>query len=185
MNKREIDMFVGREQEKWELEEAIASKDNLAKVIVLTGRRRVGKSALIEHFCTNLLDMPFYKLIGLPPKKVNRSSIELANLAVQIKNTFDVPRPVLSDWDEALWAIAKYVEGGNCVLLIDEINWCGKSHGDITSILFTLWESKLKHIKGFTLILTGSLASWIQKNISESEGWYGRLSWKRYYNRYP
>ena len=179
MNKREIDMFVGREQEKWELEEAIASKDNLAKVIVLTGRRRVGKSALIEHFCTNLLDMPFYKLIGLPPKKVNRSSIELANLAVQIKNTFDVPRPVLSDWDEALWAIAKYVEGGNCVLLIDEINWFGKSHGDITSILFTLWESKLKHIKGFTLILTGSLASWIQKNISESEGWYGRLSWEK------
>ncbi len=59
--------------------------------------------------------------------------------------------------------------------MIDEINWFGKSHGDITNSLFTLWENKLKHIKGLTLILTG-LASWVKKYISESEGWYGRLS---------
>lgn len=172
-------MFIGREQEISELEEAIADKGGRAKVIVLSGRRRVGKSALIEYFCTNCLDMSFYKLIGMPPQKVNRLSIELANLSVQMKDTFDVPKPVLNDWDEALWTMAKYVEGGNCALMIDEINWFGKSHGNITNILFTLWENKLKHIKGFTLILTGSLASWIQEHITESEGWYGRLSWEK------
>ncbi|WP_133406263.1 AAA family ATPase [Parashewanella tropica] len=172
-------MFIGREKEIRELHEAIASPDGLAKVVVLTGRRRVGKSALIEHFCRNCLDIPFYKLLGMPAQKVNRTKVELANLAVQMKDTFDVPKPNLSDWDEALWAMAKYVERGNCVLMIDEINWFGKSHGDITNILFTLWENKLKHIKGFTLILTGSLASWIKKFITESEGWYGRLSWEK------
>ena len=172
-------MFIGRKSEIAELNDAIAAPDGLAKVIVLTGRRRVGKSALMEHFCKHCLDIPFYKLIGLPPQKVNRTSTELSNLAMQMKDTFDVPKPNLTDWDEALWAIAKYVEHGNCVLMIDEINWFGKSHGDITNILFTLWESKLKHIKGFTLILTGSLTSWIKKYITDSEGWYGRLSWEK------
>ncbi|WP_104398770.1 AAA family ATPase [Vibrio penaeicida] len=172
-------MFIGRVQEKEELKQALAKKDELAKVIVLTGRRRVGKSTLIEHYGQNHSSLPFYKLVGMPPQKTNRTTTELNNLATQIQHTFDVPKPRLADWDDALWAIAKYVEQGNCILMIDEINWFGKTYDNISNGLFTLWESKLKHIKGFTLILTGSLASWIQKHITESQGWYGRLSWEK------
>jgi|GEM_PF-7015576 len=172
-------MFIGREQEKAELNYAVARQNQLAKVIVLTGRRRVGKSTLIEHYCQHHSALPFYKLIGMPPQRTNRTTTELNNLATQIQHTFNVPKPQLTDWDDALWAIGKYVEDGNCILMIDEINWFGKTCDNISSALFTLWESKLKHIKGFTLILTGSLASWIQQHVTESEGWYGRLSWEK------
>ena len=171
-------MFIGRKNEIKSLKSAVAKTNGIAKILVLTGRRRVGKSALIEHFCQKQSNKHFYKLIGMPPKKQNRTKLELANLATQMTETFNIPKPVLNDWDDALFAIGKYVEHGNCILMIDEINWFGKTHGDISSSLFTLWENKLKNIKGFTLIFTGSLAGWIKDNFSEDTAWYGRLSWE-------
>ncbi|MFT4924539.1 MAG: AAA+ ATPase superfamily predicted ATPase [Phenylobacterium sp.] len=171
-------MFVGREGELSGLSDAVSKPGGRAKVIVLTGRRRVGKSTLIEQFSTSQKKLSFYKVTGKAPQKENRKANELKHLSYQIMSTFDVPRPVLQEWEDALYAIASYVKGGNCILMIDEVNWFGKTHDDMPGALFTLWELKLKHIKGLTLVLTGSLAGWIQKYIIEDAGWYGRISWQ-------
>ncbi len=171
-------MFVGRQRELSALSEAISKPGTRAKVIVLTGRRRVGKSTLIEQFSSSQKKLSFYKVTGKAPQKENRKIDELKHLSYQIMSTFEVPRPVLHEWEDGLYAIASYVKGGNCILMIDEVNWFGKTHDDMPGALFTLWELKLKHIKGFTLILTGSLAGWIQKYIIEDAGWYGRISWQ-------
>lgn len=168
-------MFVGRNEELKRL--STWSVKEQAKVIVLTGRRRVGKSALVKHFGENQ-NKPYYELVGQPPAKINRKSAELANMAQQIADTFNTHRPVLFDWEQALNVIAQCVQGGNCILMIDEINWFGKTAPNISESLFTLWESKLKMLPSFTLILTGSLAGWIEDNFSKSTAWYGRLMWQ-------
>ncbi|MCJ8269652.1 MAG: ATP-binding protein [Psychrosphaera sp.] len=168
-------MFVGRKKELKQLSEYSAQKK--AKVIVLTGRRRVGKSSLIKYFGENQ-KKAYYELIGQPPGKNNRKSAELANISQQISATFNTHRPMLTDWEHALNVIGECVKGGNCILVIDEINWFGKTALNISESLFTLWESKLKMLPSFTLILTGSLAGWIDDNFSKSTAWYGRIMWQ-------
>lgn len=155
-------MFIGRKKELKQLSEWTVKKQ--AKVIVFTGRRRVGKSALIKYFGEHQ-KKPYDELIGQPPGKNNRQSVELANISQQISDTFNTHRPMLTDWEQALSVIAQCVEGGNCILMIDEINWFGKTALNMSESLFTLWESKLKMLPSFTLILTGSLAGWIDDNF--------------------
>lgn len=168
-------MFIGRDSELTLLRQHCARKNGKAKIIVYKGRRRIGKSTLVEHFIRES-DTPGYKIIGQPPAKVNRTLTELSNFAQQLSEQFAIQKPAFADWDAALFMLGDLVKAGNCTLFIDEINWLGKTHDDITTVLFTLWENKLKHIKGLTLILTGSLAGWILENLSESAGWYGRIS---------
>jgi AAA+ ATPase superfamily predicted ATPase len=168
-------MFIGRDSELTLLKKHCARKNAKAKIIVYKGRRRIGKSTLIEHYMSKS-DLPGFKIIGQPPAKVNRTTTELSNFAQQLSEQFGIQKPAFADWDAALSTLGDLVKDGNCTLLIDEINWLGKTHNDITTVLFTLWENKLKNIKGFTLILTGSLAGWILANLSESTGWYGRIS---------
>ncbi|MCY9870463.1 AAA family ATPase [Vibrio barjaei] len=168
-------MFTGRVNELKKLEKTYSKKGQDAKVIVYKGRRRVGKSTLVEFFMSKL-GIKCYKIVGQPPAKVNRTTSELSNFAQQLSDQFGIQKPAFNDWDSAIAMLSDLVSEGNCVLMIDEINWLGKTHGDITTILFTEWESKLKHIKGFTLIMTGSLAGWILENVSESAGWYGRIA---------
>ncbi|WED24000.1 ATP-binding protein [Vibrio sp. JC009] len=168
-------MFAGRRNELKILNKTYAKEGERAKLIVYKGRRRVGKSTLIEFFMSKL-GVKCFKIIGQPPAKVNRTATELSNFAQQLSEQFNIQKPAFADWDAALSMLGDLVSDGNCVLMIDEINWLGKTHDDITTVLFTVWESKLKHIKGFTLILTGSLAGWILENLSESTGWYGRIN---------
>ena len=168
-------LFTGRKKELKQLSEWASKKE--AKVIVSTGRRRVGKSCLIKYFGENQ-KKAYYELIGQPPGKINRKSAELANISQQISDTFNTHRPILKDWEDALNVIADCVKDGNCILMIDEINWFGKTATNISESLFTLWESKLKMLPSFTLILTGSLAGWIDDNFSKSTAWYGRIMWQ-------
>ncbi|WP_199438538.1 AAA family ATPase [Vibrio owensii] len=168
-------MFAGRKKELKTLEKNYSRKGERAKLIVYKGRRRVGKSTLIEFFMANV-GMKHFKIIGQPPAKVNRTTTELSNFAQQLSDQFNIQKPAFADWDAALSMLGDLVAEGNCILMIDEINWLAKTHPDITTVLFTLWENKLKHVKGLTLILTGSLAGWILENLSESAGWYGRIN---------
>ncbi len=178
-------MFVGRNSELKSLKSAVAKPGGKATVIVLTGRRRVGKSTLIEHFAEKQKSLSFFKITGTPPKKVNRTKVELSALATQIATTFQAPKPVLHDWNDAIFALKNYLQQGDCLFLIDEVNWFAKTHDDPSGTLFTLWETHLKHVKGLTLIMTGSLAGWIQQNILENTGWYGRISWQHILNPLP
>lgn len=170
-------MFYGRKNELSALSNEVAKPNAKAKVLVMTGRRRVGKSTLVQQFSTQAKGLQFFQLTGIPPKRQNRMKTELNNLASQIAVTFSVPKPILHDWNDAIQAIGVYVKQGNCILLIDEINWFGKTHDDMAGTLFALWEQTLRHITGLTLIMTGSLAGWIHQNFIDNTGWYGRISW--------
>jgi predicted GTPase len=72
--------IIGRKAELGLLNQAVTPKN--AKLLVLTGRRRVGKSRLIEDYGTTIFKKPFYKLVGMPPQARNRKSTELNNLAI-------------------------------------------------------------------------------------------------------
>jgi hypothetical protein len=57
--------FVGRQLELKQLHDLLRKKT--ASLITLQGRRRIGKSTLIHHFCT-LNQVPCFDFQGLPPR---------------------------------------------------------------------------------------------------------------------
>lgn len=63
-NKKVDKMFVGREEELAQLREL--KKRKVAGIIVCCGRRRIGKSTLIEHFGERTRFLEFY---GLAPRE--------------------------------------------------------------------------------------------------------------------
>jgi AAA+ ATPase superfamily predicted ATPase len=56
------DFFVGREKELQKLEDIYAKKN--ASLVVIKGRRRIGKSSLVSAFAQGKL---IYSFSGLPP----------------------------------------------------------------------------------------------------------------------
>ncbi|HLD44038.1 MAG TPA: ATPase, partial [bacterium] len=80
-------MFIGRNEELQRLKEELGRKT--ACLIVCRGRRRIGKSRLIEEFGT--LAENFYAFQGLAPNEGVTSREQLKNFAEQISQNFDLP----------------------------------------------------------------------------------------------
>lgn len=167
--------FIGRSQELEGLEET--AKRPGAKLIVIKGRRRVGKSRLARELGRRLPDTVTYHLTGLPPHQVPSARENLEEFARQISRVFGVPLPAATDWDDLLWHVSDRVKGGNAILILNEINWLGMDDPRFSAKLWRLWETELSLLPNFILILSGSLTGWIDNQFSSNTGYLGRISW--------
>lgn len=75
--------FIGREEEI-KLLESVFEKHS-ASLIVVKGRRRIGKSSLIEEFAR---DKTFYSFTGLPPTTNTTAQSQREIFAKQIEKAF-------------------------------------------------------------------------------------------------
>ncbi len=175
--------FIGRTQELADLE-ATARLPG-AKFIVIKGRRRVGKSRLAREFAKHHPGMAAHYLTGIPPSKTGSAQAELDNFATQLSREFKIPKPKPDNWDELLWHLADRVSGGNAILILDEINWLGRGDSQFSNKLWRLWETDLSELNNFILILSGSLAGWIDDKFSSHTGYLGRISWNMTLDELP
>jgi uncharacterized protein len=175
--------FIGRTQELADLE-ATARLPG-AKFIVIKGRRRVGKSRLAREFGQRHPNMALYYLTGLPPSEPTSAQVERDNFASQWARVFKAPKPKADAWEDLLWHLADRLRGGNAILILDEINWMGPSDPHFTSKLWGLWEAELSGLSNFILILSGSLAGWIDNEFSSNTGYLGRISWNMTLDELP
>lgn len=175
--------FIGRSQELADLD-ATARLPG-AKFIVIKGRRRVGKSRLAREFGKRHAGMAFHYLTGLPPSETGSVSAELDSFASQLVRAFKMPKPKADNWDELLWHLSDRLKGGNAILVLDEINWMGRGDAQFSNKLWRLWETDLSELEDFILILSGSLAGWIDDKFSSSTGYVGRISWNMTLDELP
>jgi len=164
-------MFIGRTQELAFLEDRYNA--NGGQLLVLYGRRRVGKTELLHHFCT---DKPhvFYSCREISDEKqLSAFSGRLFNSGISAPKYDDA----LSDWEKALSAVLELPAGGaKKLLIIDEFPYMCKGNPSIPSILQILWDEKLKN-QNVMIILCGSAMSFIEKNIlSKKNPLYGRAT---------
>lgn len=141
----------------------------------MKGRRRVGNSRLVDEFGRRHPEMSFHRLTGLPPPELSKAA-ELQQAAGQVSQAFKIPRLKVEDWDELLGCLADQLADGHAMLVLDEINWLGRSDPLFSTRLWALWETKLSHIENFLLILCGSLAGWIDDTFTSNTGYLGRIS---------
>jgi uncharacterized protein len=121
--------------------------------------------------------MAVHYLTGSPPSRGRTTKAELKSVADQISREFKTPDLRPKSWEDLLWHLADQLSGGNAILILDEINWLGRSDPLFSTKLWTVWETTLSQLENFILILSGSLAGWIDDKFSSNTGYLGRISW--------
>ena len=165
-------MFIGRSDELAELEKL--SRQNRAALVVMRGRRRIGKSTLIQRFGQKV---PRYvEFQGLAPRADISASDQLENFSKQISDQFGLPKFKFDSWHDAFTLLANQTEKGKTVILLDEVSWMASRSKDFAGELKIAWDTKFKRNNKLTLVLCGSVSSWIEQNILKSAGFMGRVS---------
>lgn len=180
---QEVKPFYGRSRELAELE-AIFELPG-AKLVVIKGRRRIGKSRLAMELGIRHPEQKTYYLTGVPPRKARTNAEVTESFALQISRAFNIAPPRTNSWDELLWTISGLLKGGNAILILDEVNWLGRNDPDFSSRIWLLWETSLSKLNNFMLILSGSLTGWIDDKFSSNTGYVGRISWNKTLHELP
>lgn len=153
-------MFVGREEELAFLNERL--KSNRFEMIPIYGRRRVGKTRLIEEFTCDK------KTIFFTADLLGESS-NLANLskAVTAEITNKISDFTFSSFQEAFEEIADYAKkvDEDVVFVIDEYPYLAGANKGISSILQRAMDKLYLHIPNLMVILTGSQTSFMEQQV--------------------
>lgn len=164
-------MFIGREAELAFLQSKYEAKGG--QLIVLYGRRRVGKTETLRQFCKGKPHV-FYSCTQSTDK------VQLAKFSRQVFKE-DIPAKKyiseFADWESALRSVLDLPYGDRKkMLIIDEFPYMCKGNKSIPSILQNLWDSELKD-QNVMIVLCGSAMSFIEKELlAEKNPLYGRAT---------
>jgi AAA+ ATPase superfamily predicted ATPase len=166
-----MSLFIGREQEL----ERLARLKRLAKasLVVIKGRRRVGKSTLVQEFAKG---KKFFSLSGLPPVPGMTAQKQRDEFGNQLSLQIGLPRLTFSSWTDAFRFLGAQIGEEETVVLLDEISWIGEMDPGFLGALKTWWDQEGSKKNKLVFILCGSISTWIDKNILRSTGFFGRLT---------
>jgi AAA+ ATPase superfamily predicted ATPase len=151
-------MFVNRITELDLLEKRYASTE--AEFFVLYGRRRVGKTELLAHFCEGKRAIFFVSDLGA------EISIRTA-LSTAINAVLFGPgqmNAVYSTWEDLLQALAQAAQTERLVVVLDEFPYLVAAYPPLASILQRVWDQTLKHTH-IMLILCGSYIGMMEETV--------------------
>ncbi|MBS0419674.1 MAG: AAA family ATPase [Proteobacteria bacterium] len=165
--------FIGRQRELAHLLET--TRKSSASFVVVRGRRRVGKSRLIEEFSRHFDH--YCVFTGLAPDKNTTAADQLKEFSRQIARQFKIARALYEDWSDAFWAVAERVQSGQVLLFFDEISWMGSKDPTFLAKIKDVWDRRLKHNDRLVFVVCGSASSWIEENLLSSTAFVGRISY--------
>lgn len=158
--------------------------DHKADLVLVYGRRRVGKSRLIGEFLKGKKNVFYF--IGLEPfadhegeSQRSRAQIQsfLSSLSQQVK------RPLfkqlnLSTWEECLTLLTGELPAKNvpCCIFFDELPWMACQRLELIRALFKFWEMSWSRRSKFMLIVCGSSVGFLEKHFIKSSLFYGRAT---------
>ncbi len=160
-------MFIGREKELTALNNLYAS--DKFEFAVIYGRRRVGKTALINQFIDDKKSIYF---MGVE----SNSKQNLENLSKSIfeLSTGFASAPTFDSFQRALEYVFKLSENERIILVIDEYPYVARSSKSLASTLQLLID-KFKDNSKLMLILCGSSMSYMEDHVlSYKAPLYGR-----------
>lgn len=166
-------MFIGREHELGLLAELLDKKT--ASLVICQGRRRIGKSRLIQEF-SRKTDV-FLEFQGLPPRENASAPDQLKAFSQQLSSQTTLPELTLQHWPQAFSLLSSVIDDKKRTLvLLDEISWMAATDKDFAGHLKIAWDTDFCRKSKLILVLCGSVSSWIDKNILNNTGFVGRIS---------
>lgn len=170
------DTFVGRKEELNRLSSLL--KKRSSSLVVVKGRRRVGKSRLIEEFAKG---KRFFSFAGIPPTPGTDDQSQRDVFAEQLGKQIGLTGIAADDWSTLFSLLARFANQGrrigrDVVILFDEISWMGSKDPLFLGKLKNAWDLEFKKNCQLILILCGSVSTWIEQNILSSTAFFGRIS---------
>ncbi len=162
--------FIGREPEMERLKGLFSKRS--ASLIVVRGRRRIGKSRLLAEFGK---EMKSFFFSGMPPLPKMNAQLQREEFANQMQRA-GLPGAKPDDWGNLFWALSKYTENGKMLVVFDEISWMGGKDSTFLGKLKTAWDMHFSKNPHLVMALCGSISSWIEENILSSTGFVGRIT---------
>ena len=147
--------FIDREEELYTLENEYRREG--ASLVILYGRRRVGKTSLISEFIKD--KKALYFLASEESESQNR--LDFKNKAADFINNDLLREANVSNWDTIFKTISDSAFETKPVIVIDEFQYLGKVNPAFPSIFQRIWDEILKK-KPIMVILCGSLISMME-----------------------
>ena len=162
MNKR----IIGRNEECERLDECLES--NSAQLIIVYGRRRVGKTFLINEY----FNYEFaYKITGIynATKK-----LQIRNFMIELNNKSEKKYDIPNDWLDAFNNLKDYIEtlpiNKKQVVFFDEMPWLDTHKSGFLEAFEWFWNSYASTKNNLIFIVCGSATSWMDEKIANNKG---------------
>lgn len=154
------EIFIGREKELADLNEMYAQ--HKFQLFVLYGRRRIGKTTLLNEFCKDK-DNIFYSA------EQSNEKLNLEKFSVQVFQFYNETNlESFSSWTNALSYIDERQKDQRLVLVIDEFPYLVRKNRALLSEFQHLIDHRLKNGNLF-IILCGSYMGFMEKEVLGSQ----------------
>ena len=172
MNKTpETSNVIGRRDEQEKFGKALTSAES--EFIAVYGRRRVGKTFLIREFFGKAIR---FELTGMQGASVRDQLVNFASALARAKGLDGALQPPAT-WQEAFGQLARHMEslrapakGSKHVIFLDELPWLDTARAKFCPALEHFWNSWASKRRDLLLVIYGSAASWMVKNLVEAKG---------------
>lgn len=163
-----MERFIDREAEMEVLQNEYDR--NGSALVVMYGRRRVGKTTLISEFIKGKPALFF--LASEESEMQNRLAFK--DKAAEFIDSDLLRNASVKNWDVIFKAIMEASFKSKPVIVIDEFQYIGKSNPAFPSVFQRIWEENLKH-RQVMVILCGSLISMMEsQTLAYNSPLYGR-----------
>lgn len=172
--------MIGRKQEIKELNRLY--NGSRAELVAVYGRRRVGKTFLIDETFKGRIS---FRSAGLSP-----ASPKKGLLRAQLKNfynsllQFGMKRSRIPDtWMDAFFMLEQFLEeiddGKRQVVFLDELPWLDTPRSGFLMAFESFWNNWGCHRNNLMVVVCGSANSWIlDKLINNHGGLYNRVTYE-------
>lgn len=173
--------MIGRVQERKELNRLYDR--NKSELVAIYGRRRVGKTFLVDETFENRIT---FRHAGLSPAdEDSRGLLKLQlnhfynSLVLQGMEKCEKP----SNWLDAFLLLEKFLQskddGNRQVVFLDELPWLDTPKSGFIRAFEAFWNTWGCHRKNLMVIVCGSANSWIQdKLLNNHGGLYNRVTYE-------
>ena len=134
-------MFIGREKEL-ELLDALWGRDS-GVLVTCRGRRRIGKSTLIEEFAARSRAR-FIEIAGEAPAAKSTNETQLRAFSKQLAEQTSWTGGPIGDWFDAFRFLDRELDDRKTVVLLDEVSWMGGKDPDFAGQLKTAWDRRFR-----------------------------------------
>lgn len=164
-------MFVDRIQELGFLNSLLTrERPGPAQLVLLYGRRRVGKTELLLHWAQNS-GVPFTYWAAERESPTMQRNRLFARL-------LDVPEesaPVHRSWPSLWQAVANLLKDKKHILILDELPYAAESDPAMLSALQHAWDQYFQH-SNLVIILCGSHVRTMETLLSRQSPLFGRMT---------
>lgn len=140
-----------------------------AELLVVTGRRRVGKSRLLEHFFQDKASLYIVGTLG-------QARVQLADASRELYRATNDPlleHQDFASWDALLAFIGEYARSRRVGVVFDEFAYYCDASPELPSLLQRWWDRSGQRTQ-VMLVLAGSHVAFMEQLVLGGQALYGR-----------